>query len=84
LASPAKVLGICAATYCRADAGITIDVRFWVIGGNSNNFVKQKDRLAAVSPKFNLLIRSGGGERGLPFPTPAKQTQRAKAGAKQW
>jgi hypothetical protein len=44
--------------------------------------LKQKDRLAVVSPKSNLVFWSGGFEGGSvdPPPAPTKQTQRAEAG----
>ena len=43
---------------------------------------KQKDRLAAVSPKLDQVFRSGGCL--LPLPAPAEQTQRAEAAGEEW
>ena len=42
----------------------------------------QKDRLAAVSPKSDQVLWSGGCLR-LPLPAPAEQTQRAEAGGEE-
>ena len=43
---------------------------------------KKKDRLAAVSPNFDQLFRSRSFS--LPLPTPAEQTESAKAGGEEW
>ena len=46
-------------------------------GHSRHNLRKQKDRLAAVSPKHDQVVWSGSC--ALPLPTPAEQTQRAEA-----
>jgi hypothetical protein len=62
------------ADMCSAQA----DVRFVPIADILRNKpLKQKDRLAAVSPKFNLPDWSR--YQSLPLPAPAEQTQRAEA-----
>jgi hypothetical protein len=37
---------------------------------------KQKDRLAAVSPKSDQVFGSGGKKSGFAFPAPSKHTER--------
>jgi len=45
-------------------------------------YSQKKDRLAAVSPKSDQVLWSGGCLR-LPLSAPAKQTQRAEAGGEE-
>ena len=43
----------------------------------------KKDRLAAVSPKFDLTFSSDSKSR-FPLPAPAEQTQHAEASGEEW
>jgi hypothetical protein len=56
-----------------------------MIGGMFIFERKKKDHLAAVSPKSDQVLGSGGCDSSdvLPLPAPAEQTYRAEAGGEE-
>jgi hypothetical protein len=65
-------------------AGVECDVRYVPKADITQIVLSKKiDRLAAVSPKSDLVFGLCGWG-ALPLPAPAEQTQRAEAGGEEW